>query len=208
MRSYKEESKGRKMSLEKTCFFLMECGKRRRQRNGGEPSYAGLIFGNEESTSFFSLGKTEVLEDEPMVMPLQVQDVQGAKSTEKRVKRTGVEEDVLLRVLRNWRRSQAKGSGEVLDDPVATCSGKTQTKALLCRHLRAADIDFWLSLVSTSFKTFSKLHEGFLLLLVEMHLESGDSVCGNAGHGGKTKLHGPAWAPSKTSFPAPRNLDQ
>lgn len=43
---------------------------------GGRPSYAGLIFGNEESTSFFSLGKTEVLKDEPMVMPLEVQDVE------------------------------------------------------------------------------------------------------------------------------------
>lgn len=97
----------------------------------------------------------------------------------------------------------------MLGDPVATCSdGKPQTKALLCRHLRIADIDFWLSLVSTSFKTFSKLREGFVLLLVEIHLESGNSVCGSAGHGGRTKLHSPAWAPSKTSHPAPRNLDQ
>lgn len=122
-----------------------------------------------------------------------------------------MEEDVLLRVLRTQRRrrSQARGSGEVLGDPVATCSdGKPQTKALLCRHLRTADIDFWLSLVSTSFKTFSKLREGFVLLLVEIHLESGNSVCGSAGHGGRTKLHSPAWAPSKTSHPAPRNLDQ
>lgn len=121
---------------------------------------------------------------------------------------TGREEDMLLRVHRNQRRSQARGSGEVLGHPVATCSdGKPQTKALLCGHLRTTDIDFWLSLVSTSFKTFSKLHEGFVVLLVEMHLESGNSVCGNAGHGGRTKLYGPAWAPSKTSSPAPRSLD-
>lgn len=126
----------------------------------------------------------------------------------------GIEEDVLLRISRRQRRrqrrrqSQARGSGEVLDDPMATCSdGKPQTKALLCGHLRTADIDFWLSLVSTSSKTFSKLHEEFVLLLVEMHLESGNSVCGSAGHGGRTNLHGPAWAPSKTRFPAPRNLD-
>lgn len=105
---------------------------------------------------------------------------------------TGMEEDVLLRVPRSQRRSQARGSGEVLGDPVATCSdGKPETKALLCGHLRTADIDFWLSLVSTSFKTFSKLHHGFVLLLVEMHLESGNSVCGNAGHGGRTKLLAP-----------------
>lgn len=40
----------------------------------GEPSCAGLVFGNEKSTSFFSPGETEVLKDEPMVMPLEVQD--------------------------------------------------------------------------------------------------------------------------------------
>lgn len=133
-------------------------------------------------------------------------DSQGRKlRAHRRRLSTGIEEDVLLRVRRSCRIrwSQARGSGEVLGDPVATCSdGKPQTKALLCGHLRTANIDFWLSLVSTSFKTFSKLHEGFVLLLVEMHLESGNSVCGSAG----TKLHGPAWSPSKTSFPAPRNL--
>lgn len=41
---------------------------------GGEPSCAGLVFGNEESTSLFSLGETEVLKGEPIVMPLEVQD--------------------------------------------------------------------------------------------------------------------------------------
>lgn len=40
----------------------------------GELSCAGLVFGNEKSTSFFSPGQTEVLKDEPMVMPLEVQD--------------------------------------------------------------------------------------------------------------------------------------
>lgn len=41
---------------------------------GGGPSCAGLVFGNEESTSLFSLGETEVLKGEPIVMPLEVQD--------------------------------------------------------------------------------------------------------------------------------------
>lgn len=44
-------------------------------------------------------------------------------------------------------------------------------KALSWGHFRTTDTDFWLSLISTYFKTFSNLCEGLVLLLVETHLE-------------------------------------
>lgn len=53
----------------------------------------------------------------------------------------------------------------------SSSNGNPRTESLSRRCLRTTDIDFWLSLASTSFKTFSNLAEGLALLLVETHLE-------------------------------------
>lgn len=60
----------------------------------------------------------------------------------------------------------------MLGNCVASSSnGNPQTESLSRRCLRSTDIDFWLSLASTSFKTSSNLAEGLALLLVETNLE-------------------------------------